>query len=158
MSYKINEEKLKKVLKPYGLEYENKSIKGYIADKPDATKCVFFNLEKSEWYNKIIDDIKNNDITNEWVSSIRLLIPVLHEHFDEVFKREYTYEEVVECLKKLKLNVENGCIMIEDNTYGREYKSHSIGNLLDILNDNSARETSSYEDLLVQLIKSHIEE
>lgn len=151
MNYKINEEKLREVLEPYKLEYENGFIKGRIADRYDDNMYNFLGIN-----NVIIDNIKNNDC-NGYVPTVKLLIPVLHEHFDEIFEHEYTYDEVVECLKKLKVNVEDGWVMIEDSIDGEDYKLINLDMLLPTLNNKKGGETTIV-DLLVQLIKRNMED
>lgn len=141
--------KLKEVLKIYDLELSNNRIMGKTSKSYKYITLAYIN-------DCFIERIKNNDLHNGYPSAARMMITILHPYFNEIFGNKYTYNEIVDCLHKLKLNVEDGCVMIEDCEDCVKYETIAVDDLLEFLNDSKSGATT-VEDLLVQLIKSHIE-
>lgn len=151
MKYKINEEKLKEVLKPYGLWYKGGEIYGMVLTSYKYEQFLDFNDRDSD---RIMQDIKYGSMNGNWKASIKLLIPILHNCFNEVFEPLYTHGNVLDCLRKLKLNVENGYVKVTDVCTGKKYNSVRLDDLLNVLNGNKKIKECA---LLAELVKNNIE-
>lgn len=93
---KINYEKLEEVLKPYNLRVKEGRIVG---NTPTQNDCTFMHLTSLN-VESIKQNIKNNKLNNLWVSTINMLIPILHPHYNEIFERTINKEKLIEVFKK----------------------------------------------------------
>lgn len=93
---KINYEKLKEVLKPYDLYVEDNIIKGLSREGEEIEYVNFDDIYAKE----IIEDIKTNALTDDWVSTVRVLIPILHPHYNNIFQPTINKEKLIEVFKK----------------------------------------------------------
>lgn len=85
---KINYEKLTEILEPYGLEVNGAVIKGFAFDDDEVDhEIVWLSLESGN-IDKIAENVKNNTFASSWVTTIKVLIPILHPHYDEIFEEE----------------------------------------------------------------------
>lgn len=122
MKYKINEEKLQEVLELYGLKKELDKILGKVCDAPFNSVMAYLDYE-------LIECIKNNDLTKDYSSSVKMLITILNPHFNEIFTYQYDEDEVVDTLVcKYDMHIENGIIVIDDNAITK------LSTLIDYLN------------------------
>lgn len=116
MEYKINEEKLKEVIKPLNLTFLDNVI-----------------LEKNS------GDIRKFELSQIWLEKINQLFPLIHEHFDEIFeKHEYSYKKCKFYLQSKGFKVdEQGKIGIK--IYGSNeifYTSDTLYDVVNALNEN----------------------
>lgn len=116
---KINYEKLAEILEPYGLKVNGTVIKGIGFDDDEVDhEIVWLNLESGN-IDKIAENVKNNTFASSWVTTIKVLVPILHPHYDEIFEREINKEKLIAVFKKYGgWDVDGGDLYIPQNNTG----------------------------------------
>lgn len=150
---KINYERMQEVLKPFDLAIEDHSIYGGEVDCGLARFLDFDRLGVDD-LNDLMKDIHDNNLTRGWRCSIKVLIPILHPYYDEIFGREINKEKLIKVFKKYAgWEVTNSWLSIPCNDDHDLTNKYYIDDLIKCYMNKS--EVNYDDDVILSFMKFH---